>query len=140
MKRLMIRLQLVVTLAMLVLLLEGIASANATIGPDESKLRPNAVRVAEYVKATYPEVPEIGGWRADSLPDHPTGHAIDIMVFSDVDLGNRILDDLMHHPEFGIRYMIWRQHLHRLNGADQLMANRGSPTANHFDHVHVTVT
>lgn len=126
-------------IAILTFLFLGSATATATTGPDESRLQPNAVAVAEYVMANYPEVPEISGRRADPLPDHPSGHAVDIMVFDNAELGDRILADLLSHPELGIRYMIWQQQVHRPNGSGYIMASRGSLRADHFDHIHVTV-
>lgn len=126
-------------IAILTLTFLSSAVANATTGPDESQLQPNAVLVAEYVKQNYPEVPAIDGWRQDPLPDHPSGHAVDIMVYGDAELGDRILADLLSHPELGIRYMIWQQQVHRPNGSGYIMASRGSLRADHFDHIHITV-
>jgi hypothetical protein len=78
----------------------------------------NAWALANYVTANY-AVRSIGGIRPDRLPDHPSGHAIDIMV--DSSTGNAIAADLRANPgRFGIKYMLW-----------QVPA--------HYDHIHVTV-
>ncbi|MBF4194581.1 hypothetical protein [Mycolicibacterium phlei] len=96
------------------------APANATVGPDESKLRPNAIKVVNFVKERHPDVPIIGGWRQDPLPDHPSGRALDIMVTSR-EMGDRVLADLLAHAEeLGIQYTLWQ-------------------VRNHYDHIHVTV-
>lgn len=85
-------------------------------------LVPNARRLAEYIAATYPGVQSIGGVRADPLPDHPTGHAIDIMVGSDMGLGDIVNADIQRQSgRFGVVYTLWR-------------------VANHYNHVHVTVS
>ncbi|TGD84591.1 hypothetical protein BayCH28_24610 [Mycolicibacterium sp. CH28] len=85
-------------------------------------LVPNARTLAAYVIATYPGVQTIGGVRADSLPDHPSGHAIDIMIGSDMALGDAINADVQSQSDrFGVKYTMWR-------------------VANHFNHVHVTVS
>jgi len=78
----------------------------------------NAWALANYISANY-AVHSIGGIRPDRLPDHPSGHAIDIMV--DTGTGNAIAADLRSNPgRFGIKYLLW-----------QVPA--------HYDHVHVTV-
>lgn len=84
-------------------------------------LVPNARMLAAYIMATYPGVRSIGGVRSDPLPDHPSGRAIDIMIGSDMSLGDAINADLQAQAgRFGISYTMWR-------------------VASHFDHVHVTV-
>lgn len=84
-------------------------------------LVPNARAIAAYIANTYPGVQAIGGVRSDPLPDHPSGHAIDIMIGSDMGLGDAINADVQAQTgRFGVVYTLWR-------------------VANHFDHVHVTV-
>lgn len=85
-------------------------------------LVPNARGLAAYIMSTYPGVQSIGGVRADSRPDHPSGHALDIMIGSDMGLGDAINADLQSQAaRFGVAYTMWR-------------------VAAHFDHVHVTVS
>lgn len=131
-----IRLAIVILLA-LVATFAGIADADATLGPDYHMLRPNAIEVSEFIKQHYPQVPEIGGWRDDPFPDHPSGQAVDIMVLDPV-LGDRIVDDLHANAlSLGLRYTIWKQRLRRVDGSGHLMKDRGDPRQNHFDHIHV---
>ena len=83
---------------------------------------PNARALAAYIINTYPGVQSIGGVRSDPLPDHPSGHAIDIMIGSDMGLGDAINADVQGQAgRFGVVYTMWR-------------------VANHFNHVHVTVS
>jgi hypothetical protein len=97
----------------------GPGGAIPTVGMNG--LVPNARTLAAYIIATYPGVQSIGGVRADPLPDHPSGHAIDIMIGSDMALGDAINADVQSQSErFGVSYTMWR-------------------VANHFNHVHVTV-
>jgi hypothetical protein len=85
-------------------------------------LVPNARSLAQYVMANYPGVQSIGGVRADSRPDHPSGRAIDIMIGSDMGLGDAINADINSQSgRFGVQYTMWR-------------------VADHFNHVHVTVS
>ncbi len=84
-------------------------------------LTPNAWALAEYIRSVYPGVQSIGGVRSDPLPDHPSGHAIDVMVGGNTALGNQIYADVMGNPgRFGISYALWL-------------------TAGHADHIHFTV-
>jgi len=97
----------------------GPGAAIPTVGM--GGLVPNARVLAAYIIATYPGVQSIGGVRADALPDHPSGHAIDIMIGSDMSLGDAINADVQSQAgRFGVSYTMWR-------------------VANHFNHVHVTV-
>lgn len=104
------------------------ASVVAALGPigniptvGMSGLVPNARNLAAYIMAAYPGVQSIGGVRADYLPDHPSGRAIDIMIGSNMGLGDAINADIQSHAaEFGVAYTMWR-------------------VANHFDHIHITV-
>ena len=82
-------------------------------------LVPNAWALVNYIRANYPGVQSIGGVRADPLPDHPSGHAIDIMVGGNTGLGNAIHADITSQG-FGIKYTLWQ-------------------VSNHYDHIHVTV-
>lgn len=83
-------------------------------------LTPNAWALAEYIRDTYPGVQSIGGVRQDSLPDHPSGRAVDIMV-GDMGLGDMIAADIRSQAgRFNISYCLWR-------------------VANHFNHVHCSV-
>ena len=44
-----------------------------------------------------------------------------------------------HVGEFNVEYVIWRQRYWTPGSSWDPMEDRGSPTANHMDHVHVTV-
>lgn len=102
------------------LVLAPVAEAVPLIGGNG--LCPNARNLAAYIQATYPGVNSIGGVRADRLPDHPSGHALDIMVGGNTALGNRIAYDIRNQSgRFGVKYLLWQ-------------------TVAHYDHVHVTVS
>ncbi|OZF41287.1 MULTISPECIES: M23 family metallopeptidase [Nocardiaceae] len=105
----------------------------------------DTVRVARSVAQKFPEIKTIGGWRPyDTYDDHPSGRAADIMI-PDYDtgagkeLGDRVVEYLMaNKTELHIEYIIWRQTYIPADGSSNQMEDRGSPTQNHFDHVHVT--
>jgi hypothetical protein len=83
----------------------------------------------------------LGGTRASATdPDgHPSGKALDYMVMSNGALGDAIVAyHIAHWDELGVEYLIYRQRmLSSPGGSWKAMENRGSPTANHMDHVHV---
>lgn len=79
------------------------------------------------------------GFRADAIDPngHPAGLAVDFMV-SDARGSALSAYALANRKRLRVGYVIWRQ---RINSGDgrgwRAMADRGSPTANHMDHVHV---
>ncbi|MGW5219888.1 peptidoglycan DD-metalloendopeptidase family protein [Nocardia sp. NPDC004085] len=113
----------------------------------EAHLQVDAVRVARAVAVTFPQITTIGGWReSDPYPDHPSGRAIDVMIPDYATgegkaLGDSIADYVMAHAaDFHVDYIIWRQVYRSPDGTSNLMDDRGGDTANHFDHVHISVT
>lgn len=115
----------------------------------EDHLTFDSVVIGRYVAATWPQIKMVGGWRpSDPYPDHPSGRAVDIMMPNggsgkDKELGNEIAAYFQKHArEYGVEYILWRQQTWSVgdgpNGWTQ-MSDRGSPTANHMDHVHITV-
>src|SRR5919107_2001091 len=83
----------------------------------------------------------IGGTRASATDPngHPSGLALDYMFMSDAALGDAIAEyHIAHWDELGVEYVIWQQRiLTSPDGVWKAMADRGSATANHMDHVHV---
>jgi hypothetical protein len=76
----------------------------------------------------------VGGRPGES--DHPSGLALDFMVNKAT--GDQLADyALKYRSELKIKYVIWRQRINFGSGW-QAMEDRGSPTANHLDHVHVS--
>lgn len=85
------------------------------------------------------KVSTIGGWRASATDPngHPAGRALDIMVTGQK--GTRINDWLIaNRGALAVEYTIWEQNLYsdRTRWKPERMDDRGSPTANHMDHVH----
>lgn len=120
---LMSRRNLPLALAALGFAVHNAATANA-VPPITGAmgLRSNTAALAYYIQNTYPGVLSIGGVRADPLPDHPSGRAIDIMIGSNMGLGDTIAADIQSQSaRFGVSYILWR-------------------VPAHFDHIHVTVS
>jgi hypothetical protein len=109
-------------------------------GSVESGLTDDAVFVYRSVCNAFPEITSYGGW--SNHGEHSSGRAIDIMT-SDVELGTAIAEFLRTHAsELHLFDVIWRQHIWtpvRASEGWRSMPSRGSATANHYDHVHVSV-
>ena len=119
----------------------GLSDAECPSGSSvESGLSSNAIAVHRSVCAAFPQITSYGGW--DNHGEHSSGRAIDIMT-SDAALGNAIADFLRAHAsELHLYDVIWRQHIWtpvRSGEGWRSMPSRGSATANHYDHVHVSV-
>ncbi len=95
--------------------------------------------VARSISATFPEIHEIGGVRADPLPWHPNGLAIDVMIpnpgsAQGIALGNEIVAFVRRNASrFGMQDAIWRGVYYTPNGAQRSRLG-------HYDHVHITTT
>ena len=119
------------------------ATAVAVISNSAGPVRPAAQAAADKVVSNVPGAGDIriGGTRASAADPggHPSGLALDWMVLGDNALGDAIVDyHIAHWDELGVDYIIYRQRiLQSPGGSWSGMADRGSATANHFDHVHV---
>jgi hypothetical protein len=118
----------------------GLSMAPCPDGSVEYRLTTAAVYVYRSVCHAFPQITSYGGW--DAHGEHVSGKALDIMT-SDVSLGDAIAAFLQQHAsELHLYDILWRQHIWtpvRASEGWRLFADRGSPTANHMDHVHVSV-
>ncbi len=120
----------------------GISSAPCPTGSGmERGLTSNAIKVHRAVCHRFPQVTNYGGNRADSGSNHSSGHAVDIMVTGA--LGDQIAAWLRANAgRLGVTELIWEQRIwttQRAGDGWRSMSDRGSATANHYDHVHVSV-
>ncbi|EAP97158.1 surface antigen [Janibacter sp. HTCC2649] len=100
-------------------------------------LGPNASTVCSAVRSNF-GITNIGGFRAGA-GDHGTGKAVDVMVAGST--GDAVAQWAINHMgQLNITYVIWKQRIW-LAGASswRSMEDRGSVTANHYDHVHISV-
>lgn len=95
--------------------------------------------IHDVVCANWPSITSYGTWRGDG--EHGQGRAIDIMVSGDT--GWAVADFLRaNYAALGIEYIIYAQNIWSVERSGEGwrgMSDRGSVTANHYDHVHVTV-
>jgi hypothetical protein len=100
------------------------------------RVKPWVRDAARFLSCLYDE-PRLGGVAQRSRSsDHPSGHAVDLMVRGE--RGDRIAEcALANQDELGITYVLWEQ---RANDGDgwERMSDRGSDTENHKDHVHIS--
>ena len=98
--------------------------------------QPPVAQVGNHIKEKF-GVSDIGGRAARAnASDHPSGLALDFMV--DPATGDKLADYVLDNQEdFGVTYVIWQQRYNDGSGWS-MMEDRGSPTANHMDHVHVS--
>jgi len=107
----------------------------------ESGLTPDAVRVHRALCARFPSITAYGGVRADTDSYHSSGRALDAMIS-----GSRGWEVARwvraNARQLGVSEVIFSQRIWTVQRGSEgwrSMPDRGSATANHFDHVHVSV-
>lgn len=105
-------------------------------------LQPQTAALQEQIASAFPQVKNIGGFRAnDPYPDHPSGKAIDVMIPPELvgtPEGRRLGDAINRYAlQNGAAYTMWGRSQWFPDGAVKGVEDRGSPTANHMDHVHI---
>ncbi|MEU6696636.1 hypothetical protein [Pseudonocardia sp. NPDC046786] len=91
---------------------------------------------AEFLGCAYGQPELIGVAQRGNASDHPSGHALDLMVRGET--GDRIAEcALANADELGVKYVIWEQQMNHGSGWTE-MEDRGDDTANHVDHVHIS--
>jgi hypothetical protein len=109
----------------------------------EKGLQVKTILAARAVSGMFPAILTIGGVRPDSMRWHPNGLAIDVMIPNyhtpeGKALGDRVVAFVLDNAErFGLNHVLWRQTSFRADRPPRPMSDRGSDTANHFDHVHI---
>ncbi|WP_327639124.1 SH3 domain-containing protein [Kribbella sp. NBC_00482] len=108
----------------------------------EDGLTQDAIRVHRAICAKFPDISSYGGLRSgDSGSEHSSGRALDIMVSGSE--GQEVADWLKaNYKKLGVSQLIWSQHIWTVQRSSEgwrAMEDRGGATANHYDHVHVSV-
>ena len=117
----------------------GDVTATCTNGTSvPSGVSANIVAVHEAVCANFPEITSYGTFRGDG--EHAEGLAVDIMVSGD--RGWQVAEFVRaHYSELGVNYIMYSQRIWSVDRSSEgwrYVEDRGSTTANHYDHVHVT--
>jgi uncharacterized protein YgiM (DUF1202 family) len=127
-------------------------SAPSSIPPSwravERGLKPNAIKVHRAARAKFPQITTYYTLRAGIFTDHSTGRALDLMIpnyksASGKALGYKVAAWAKANAgDLGINYVIWNQHIWNIQRDSEgwrYMADRGGDSANHKNHVHITV-
>jgi hypothetical protein len=120
----------------------GISGAPCPSGSSvEAGLTPDAIRVHRALCHRYPQITNFFGRRTSS-GYHGQGRALDCMI-SDTTVGWEIAKWVRANAKsLGAMEVIYRQQIWTVQRSSEgwrPMSDRGSPTANHMDHVHVSV-
>ncbi|MDN5764122.1 MAG: M23 family metallopeptidase, partial [Microlunatus sp.] len=116
----------------------------------EARLTPDALLSLRCIHETFTTITDIGGVRADAIPDHPSGRALDLMVpdyqtAAGKAFGWKVARWLRaHQKQLGIEYVIWDNRIWNIKRDDEgwrvfRASGQGSPSELHTNHVHVTV-
>ncbi|GLZ09159.1 peptidoglycan-binding protein LysM [Actinomadura sp. NBRC 104412] len=108
------------------------------------------LKVKNTIDIEFGPFPTIGCFRGGvDAQDHATGTACDFMVSTGGSMpsangraqGDRTAQyAISNASRLGIKYVIWRQRIYDMRSPGwRMMANRGGITANHYDHVHISV-
>jgi hypothetical protein len=121
----------------------GVLSAGNAKG-SESGLQKDTILARRAISAAFPEITDIGGVRADSLPWHPQGKAIDCMIPDPLSPKGKALGDqvlgfaLSRWKEFNLNHVIWQDRIWTApDHSEPFGAAWGDITQAHRDHVHV---
>ncbi|MEV0827345.1 hypothetical protein [Nonomuraea rubra] len=113
-------------------------------------LTPRMINVRAEIMANFPMKYGVGCLRPGDPGEHGKGRACDFMMSSggrmaggsDAANGDALAAWLIKNgPRLGVMYIIWKQRYYdiRSGGGWDPMSDRGGVTANHYDHVHVSV-
>jgi hypothetical protein len=116
----------------------GGVCTNGTSVP--SAVSSSIIAIHQAVCADFPEISTYGTLRGGG-GDHGAGRAVDIMVSGE--RGWQVARFLReNYAALGISYIIYSQQIWSVERGGEGwrgMSDRGSATANHYDHVHVSV-
>ncbi|MFB4277173.1 MULTISPECIES: coiled-coil domain-containing protein [unclassified Nonomuraea] len=113
-------------------------------------LTPRMISVRAEIMRNFPMRYGVGCLRPGDPGEHGKGRACDFMMSrggtvaggADAANGDALAAWLIKNgPRLGVMYIIWKQRYYdiRSGGGWDPMSNRGGATANHYDHVHVSV-
>jgi uncharacterized protein YraI len=114
----------------------------------EKRLTANTIRVHRAARRAFPWVRTYHGYRNDPGSDHYRGRGLDLMIPNYRSAAGRARGNQVanwarrNHRQLRIQYIIWNQHIWNVSRAREgwrPMRSRGSDSANHKNHVHISV-
>ncbi|MDB2211780.1 phage tail protein [Mycobacteroides abscessus] len=121
-------------------LLDYLNSQGKLPGYAQGGLVKGTAELSDIISQQFKPSGGIGGYRSPDgkFNEHSTGRALDVMVGNDKAKGDAVKDFVLSNASaIDLKWAIWRQHLYYPGGGGYDMENRGSPTDNHMDHVHI---
>ncbi|MGJ6980342.1 hypothetical protein ACSDQ9_07400 [Aestuariimicrobium soli] len=124
----------------------SVGTSSGTTSGSCSKSMPAGVIAAGRAAALeacqrFPAITSFGGYRAGDSGEHGSGHAVDMMVSGQA--GWEVARwARANASRLGITEVIYAQQIwttQRAGDGWRPMSDRGSTTANHYDHVHITL-
>lgn len=117
--------------------------ADGTIKLNTQGAQVDTIAIAQAVAQAF-GLTDIGMYRAPDGPnEHASGEAADVMIPNSTtaagkEKGNAVAQfALQNAAAFGVQYVLWQQKQWNPDGTSSTMSDRGSPTQNHMDHVHI---
>jgi uncharacterized protein YgiM (DUF1202 family) len=124
------------------------AAASPSSYAVEKRLTANTIRVHRAARRAFPWIKTYYGYRSGSGSDHSKGKGLDLMVpnyrtAAGKARGNQVANwAKTNHRQLRIQYVIWNQRIWNVSRAGEgwrPMASRGNDSANHKNHVHISV-
>lgn len=116
-------------------------SACTSVSGSISGMTANAIQVRNAVCNAFPGVSSIGGYRSGGGSYHSSGRAIDVMISGEA--GWEVARwARANASQLGVIEVIYAQQIwtaQRSGDGWRWMSDRGSSSANHYDHVHISV-
>lgn len=115
----------------------------------EKGLTGNSIAAKRGVEANFPAIQTISGYRPPDVTsfgtftEHSSGEAVDVMVPNWSSPRGKAYGDqiaqwaLSNADSLGTEWVIWQQKTFYPDGRVSNMGDRGNPTQNHYDHVHI---
>ncbi|TDB98403.1 hypothetical protein [Actinomadura sp. 7K534] len=115
-----------------------------------NRMTPTMRALVLEIARLFGPFPVIGCYRDNAdAQDHGHGRACDFMASTGGRMpsagamrhGDQVAQYAVQHARrLGVSYVIWKQHIWNVRGGGwRPMADRGSLTQNHYDHVHISV-
>lgn len=108
---------------------------------------PQTAALIDAVRHQFPAISTVSAMRpTDPDPAHRQGRAVDFMIPNSatpagIALGNAVAEYVWRSdPRWHVDYVLWRRAYRDGPTKSVPMEDRGSPTANHETHVHVTLS
>lgn len=112
----------------------------------DANLVPNAARLNDLIAQQFPQITDIGGYRANGggSNDHPSGQALDIMIPEwDTPAGKALGDQInqflhANAQALGVDSTIWQDFWAPVGGDGHRLGRQGA-NEGHYNHIHAKV-